>query len=167
MSRAFVNEDNQEEAPLIPPRAPLPNGSINYVTPFGLQQLKSERVKLQEEMDSLPGDDDKAKRFSKQLIKGKLTLLDERIQSARLLSLSSEEKNEVRFGAIVTLKFEGENSSQTFQIVGVDEANVKDAKIAFTSPIARLLSGKKVGDQASLDLGNKTRKMSIVKISYD
>jgi transcription elongation factor GreB len=42
MSRGFVKEDDQEEAPIIPPRAALPNGVTNYVTPNGLQELKTE-----------------------------------------------------------------------------------------------------------------------------
>lgn len=166
MSRAFVNEDNQEEAPLIPPRAPLPDGATNFVTPFGLEQLQMERKKLLDELDSLHSEDDKDKRFNKQLIKGKLGLLEERIHSARTLTVSDEERNEVRFGATVTLKFDMENHQQIFQIVGVDEANVKAGKIAFTSPIAQLITGKKIGEQVTLDLGKMKRTMEIVTISY-
>ncbi len=40
MSRGFVKEEDQEEAPMIPPRAALPDGAINYVTPLGMQQLE-------------------------------------------------------------------------------------------------------------------------------
>ena len=43
MSRGFVKEDDQEEAPLIPPRAPLPDGVANYVTPRGMRLLLEER----------------------------------------------------------------------------------------------------------------------------
>lgn len=42
MSRGFVKEDDQEEAPIIPPRAALPSGQTNYVTPNGLKELKEE-----------------------------------------------------------------------------------------------------------------------------
>jgi transcription elongation factor GreB len=45
MSRAFVNEDTQEELPVVPERAPLPAGSVNYVTPTGMEQLLAERAR--------------------------------------------------------------------------------------------------------------------------
>ena len=168
MSRAFVNEDNQEEAPIIPPRAPLPNGETNYVTKTGLVLLKEERENLLEEIENIhKAEDDKERRFKMQFAKGKLRLLEERIGSARLLEVSEGETEEVRFGARVTLTFKGEKRKQTFQIVGVDEANIKEQKIAFTAPIAKTITGKKKGDEATLQLGRQERVMIIEGISYD
>ena len=46
MSRGFVKEDDQEEAPFIPPRASLPAGVTNYVTARGMQLLLEERTQL-------------------------------------------------------------------------------------------------------------------------
>ena len=46
MSRGFVNEDDQEEIPLVPPRADLPEGVINYVTQVGMDELFDEHQKL-------------------------------------------------------------------------------------------------------------------------
>ena len=48
MSRGFVKEDDQEEAPFVPPRAALPDGVANYVTPRGLERLLAERMQLEE-----------------------------------------------------------------------------------------------------------------------
>ncbi|MEQ8628647.1 GreA/GreB family elongation factor [Ekhidna sp.] len=168
MSRAFVNEDNQEEAPIIPPRAPLPDGAPNYVTGKGLDLLKKEREQLLEEIEQLHSlEDEKDKRYKMQLVKGKLALLEGRINSARLPEVSESEMHEVRFGAKVTLQFTKENSKQSFQLVGVDEANVKEQKIAFTAPIAKAITGKSVGDKAVLQLGKETRSMEIVSIDYE
>jgi len=47
MSRGFVKEEDQEEPPFIPPRASLPPGAINYVTPEGYQDLIKERENLE------------------------------------------------------------------------------------------------------------------------
>lgn len=47
MSRGFVKEEDQEEAPIIPPRAALPNGVTNYVTPKGYQDLLDELKALE------------------------------------------------------------------------------------------------------------------------
>ena len=56
MSRAFVKEDSQEEPPRIPPRAHLPEGTANYVTPEGMQQLRDEQKALQEKKSELSMD---------------------------------------------------------------------------------------------------------------
>ncbi|WP_420578285.1 GreA/GreB family elongation factor [Ekhidna sp.] len=168
MSRAFVNEDNQEEAPIIPPRAPLPPGTSNYVTTKGLILLQKERENLLSEIEDIHSiEDGKDKRYKMQLAKGKLALLEERISSSRLLEISDNEKGEVRFGAKVTLLFKKENREQTFQIVGVDEANVKEQKIAFTAPIAKAITGKKINEEAILQLGKEPREMIIKAISYE
>ena len=54
----------------------------------------------------------------------------------------------------------------SIQIVGVDEANVKDKKLAFTAPIARALIGKKVGKTTTFQLGNEEKKLTIKNIAY-
>lgn len=43
MNRGFVKESDQEESPIIPTRAPLPNGVANYVTPQGKEMLREEK----------------------------------------------------------------------------------------------------------------------------
>ena len=53
MSRAFVKEDDQEEAPFIPPRAPLPAGESNYVTPAGKEALLKEKGLLELEKEDI------------------------------------------------------------------------------------------------------------------
>jgi transcription elongation factor GreB len=50
--------------------------------------------------------------------------------------------------------------------VGVDEANIKEGKIAFVAPIAKLLIDKKVGDKAILKLATKIRIFEIQSIAY-
>ncbi|MGV9003194.1 GreA/GreB family elongation factor [Flavobacterium sp.] len=55
---------------------------------------------------------------------------------------------------------------ECYQIVGVDEAKILQKKIAFISPIAKLLINKKIGDEAVLQLGNKTRIFKILHIEY-
>ena len=49
MSRGFVKEDDAQQPPLVPPRAALPPGTPNYVTPTGLEQLRQELVRLEAE----------------------------------------------------------------------------------------------------------------------
>ena len=164
MSRGFVKEDDQEEAPIIPPRAALPAGETNYVTPNGLNELKNEEEALIEERANLDKQNDTERRRAQAVIDGKLKLLRERISTARLLKPEDQPVDEVRFGALVELMQNG--NKQEFQIVGVDEANVKKQKIAFVAPIAKAVTGKKVGDKVDFKLGEETRKLEILKITY-
>ena len=164
MSRGFVKEDDQEEAPIIPPRAALPAGATNYVTPNGLQELKEEEEDLIAERAHLEIENETERRRTQTVIDGKLKLLRERINTARLLDPKDQPKEEVRFGALVSLKQNG--NKQKFQIVGVDEADVKKQKIAFVAPIAIAVTGKKVGETSNFKLGNETRKIEILEITY-
>lgn len=166
MSRGFVKEEDQEEAPFIPPRAALPAGVTNYVTPKGLQQLLEEREKLEEERAELQTSSETEKRRASAVIDGKLNLLNERIHSARVLDPKEQPQDEVRFGALVDIRDSKAGQLQKFQIVGVDEANVKQQKISFVAPIVRAIIGKKIGEVAEFQLGNEKKELRIENITY-
>ena len=166
MSRGFVKEDDQEEEPIIPPRAALPEGVTNYVTQKGLKQLKDERDALEKERAALSHADDREYRRAAAVIDGSLNLLNERISSARVLTPEDLDHDEVRFGAQVFYTIDTNPKTLNFQIVGVDEADVKRLKIAFIAPIARAVTGKKVGDTVELKLGNEKRLIQIISIHY-
>jgi transcription elongation factor GreB len=165
MSRGFVKEDDQEEKPIIPPRAALPIGATNYVTANGLQLLKEELGALDKMIANISETDERERRLLLGMLNGKRNLLVERINSARLLNEIKSE-DEVRFGAYVTYKIDSMPRPITIQIVGVDEADVKKQKIAFVAPIARILMGNGVGDTLDFNLGNELRKITIEKIAY-
>ena len=166
MSRGFVKEDDQEEIPLVPPRADLPEGIINYVTTVGMDELLTEKEQLITERDSLKISNESDKRIATNHINAKLQLLTNRIATAKIVDLDNQPQHEVRFGASVTLKIGNEKKLQQYQIVGVDEADISKGKIAFISPIARLLTDKKVGDIAILKLAKEDRTFEITKIVY-
>tara|TARA_R100001369_G_scaffold92101_3_gene135494 strand:+ start:1526 stop:2029 length:504 start_codon:yes stop_codon:yes gene_type:complete len=166
MSRGFVREGDQEEPPMIPPRAALPEGVVNYVTPNGMEQLVQEREKLQAEIKKLTITDERERRRTLAVIEGKLKLLNERIHSARVLSPKDQAKDEVRFGATVSLQNSNNKTKQQFTIVGVDEADVIKSKIAFVAPIARAVTGAKIGEEVDFKLGNEIRVLKILDIQY-
>jgi len=166
MSRGFVKEEDQEEPVLIPPRAAIPEGETNYVTPNGLEELKQELKDLEYERAHVEAENDTEKRRAQSLIDGKINLLSERLQTARLLDLKDQPDDEIRFGAKVKLRNKTSGQLQEFQIVGVDEADIKKKKIAFVAPIARAITGKKVGDEVDFKLGEEIRKLEILDISY-
>ncbi|WP_026838680.1 GreA/GreB family elongation factor [Gillisia sp. JM1] len=169
MSRGFVKEDDQEEAPFIPARSVLPLGEINYVTPFGYEKLIKERGELEHSISTLEIDEDKERRHTLAILNGKLNLLIDRISSARILDPKEQPQNEVRFGALISFKFltgDQKGSVKEFQIVGVDEANIKENKIAFVAPLAKALTGKKVEEKAEVFMAGKLQELEIVTIKY-
>jgi len=166
MSRGFVKEDDQEDIPMVPPRADLPPGVTNYVTPAGMAELLAERQILIAEKQHLPVTNENEKRIASNHINAKLLLLDNRIAEAKVVNLSEQPQNEIRFGAQVTLKMTATKTIQTFQIVGVDEANVSKGKISFLSPLAKALLNKKIGEKAILKLGREDRVFEILDIVY-
>jgi len=146
MSRGFVKEDDQEEIPIVPQRAYLPEGVTNFVTRIGMDQLLAERQMLVNEKDNLSSGNENEKRIALNYINAKLHLLNNRIAEAKVVNPNVQPQNEIRFGALVTLKTKGLGNIQTFQIVGVDEADISKGKISFISPLAKTLINKKTGD---------------------
>ncbi|WP_266205233.1 GreA/GreB family elongation factor [Pontibacter kalidii] len=171
MSRAFVKEDDAGEPPIIPPRAALPPGTTNYVTPNGLEQLRAELTLLEAERSKAEANREDEANRTRQLtiLNARLSALNERLASARVIDPATQQPDEVRFGATVTLKtVKGPKPGmkRTFTIVGVDEADVSAGKVAFVAPIARAVVGAKAGETVSLKLGRNEELVEVVRVVY-
>ena len=166
MSRGFVKEDDQEEIPIVPQRAYLPEGVTNFVTRTGMDQLLAEKDALIGEKDNLTGTNEQEKRIALNYINVKLQLLNQRIAEARVVDLKEQPQNEIRFGAMVTIRTEASGKPQIFQIVGVDEANIAKGKISFISPLAKALINRKVGDRITLKRDREDIVYEIMDIAY-
>lgn len=171
MSRAFVKEDDAGEAPIIPPRAALPPGVTNYVTPRGLDKLREELNTLETERTQVEANRENEAERTRQLtiLNGRISALTSRIATARVIDIKDQPTDEVRFGATVTLKtIKGKNPghARTFTIVGVDEASVEEGRIAFIAPIARAVTGAKLGGNAHIKLGKEEETVEIIRITY-
>jgi transcription elongation factor GreB len=166
MSRGFVKEDDQEDIPMVPPRANLPDGVTNYVTPAGMRDLLAEKQKLTDEKNQLEGNNENERRIALNFINSKLHLLNKRIDEAKIIQLHEQPQLEIRFGATIKLKALANQRIQTFQIVGVDEASITKGKISFLSPLAKVLLNKKIGEKAVLKREKDETVFEILDISY-
>jgi len=166
MSRGFVKEDDQEEIPIVRQRAYLADGVTNFVTRIGMNQLLAEIQMLISEKDNLSSASENEKRIALNYINAKLLLLNNRIAEARIVNLKEQPQNEIRFGALVTLKTEASDNIQTFQIVGVDEADITKGKISFISPMAKSLINKKIGDKVVLKRAKEDIVFEILDITF-
>jgi transcription elongation factor GreB len=171
MSRGFTKEDDAQTPPIIPPRAALPAGSPNYVTPQGLEQLRAELTALEAERAVAEANHDNATDRTHRLsyFNGRLALLTERLGSAKVVDPRGQPAKEVRFGATVTLRTVSGGKAgfeRKFTIVGVDEADIAQGKVAFVAPIARAVLGAKLGKTVKLKLGPQEEEVEVAAISY-
>ena len=155
MSRGFVKEGDQEEIPMVPPRAYLPKGMPNYVTKEGFAALNKEREDLENERVAASGN-----YIMSNFIDAKMRLLVERINTAVEVDLTKANKETVSFGAYV--KYNG----RTVRIVGVDEADFSKGLLSFISPVAKALVGKKVGDKFEIKIPKGTEVVEIQGVWY-
>ena len=168
MSRAFVKEDAGGEDVLVAARPPLPEGSPNLVTAEGLRLLESEYATLQTERQTQAQASDDPQRVRKlAALDVEIDSLRERLANAKLTELPAAPLDKVAFGAIVTAqvqngKFAGEE--RRVQIVGVDEAQTGEDKIAFSSPLAKALLGAQLGEDVRLEIAGKPQVLKILKL---
>lgn len=156
MSRGFIKEGDQEEIPMVPPRAYLPKGMPNYVTHEGLEALKKEREDLENERVAHAGN-----YIMSNFIDAKMKLLIDRINTAVEVDMTKADKETVSFGAYV--KYNG----RTVRIVGVDEADFTKGLLSFISPVAKALVGKKVGDKFEIKVPKGTEVIEVQGIWYE
>ena len=170
MSRGFVKEDDQEEPVFIPRRAPLPPGFENLVTPRGLRLLHEERAGLEAARAALDPPEGPTRRRELAEINGRLTLLEERIASARLVRPDGRPDGPLRFGGTITLRIlSGPQSGmvRSFTLVGVDEAKVAEGRMAFTAPLAQCLRGKQAGDCVEFHLGSTVQHIEVIEVRQE
>jgi transcription elongation factor GreB len=161
MSKAFTSEEATLEL-VVPPRAPLPAGVPNYVTPRGLALLRSERRALEAERAEIERGPEEGRGPALAAWSVRLAELDRRLASAQRVE-PTPAAGVVRFGSRVTVVDEA-GAQQTLEIVGVDEADPEHGKIAFLAPLAKGLLGREPGDAVSVATPGKQRTLEIVAI---
>lgn len=167
MSKAFTKEDGIDVPELVPARAPLPEGVINYVTTRGLALLEAEQQQLQTALHALSQQSlsETDKRLQQASLQARLSDLDLRLQSAQWVDSQRQPQDKVHFGACVDLLTEADEQKH-YQIVGVDEADAASGRISFLSPLARALLGLEVGDVVELTTPNGLQELEIIAIRY-
>jgi len=182
MSRAFLSESNGDFMDDDVPEAkyPLPEGVKNYMTSEGAEKIKTElAVLLNKERPNI------AARLSRTVTeesgvekehvlgdRRRLREIDRRIQyltkmveNLEVVDPKRQDLDRVLFGARVSV-LENGRSTKVYRIVGVDESNPPEGRISWFSPIAKALTGKRVGETISLRIPAGEVKLKILRIEY-
>lgn len=100
-------------------------------------------------------------------IEGRIADLEGKLSSAQIINPAEVDADgRVVFGATVALEDLETGASVTYQIVGDDEADIKQSKISISSPIARALIGKSAGDTADVQAPGGVRQYEVLDVNY-
>jgi transcription elongation factor GreA len=107
-----------------------------------------------------------AARERQSFIEGRIQELEEIVAAAEVIDPATLSGNHVKFGAHVKLVDEETEKEATYQIVGVHEADIKVARLSISSPLAKALIGKKVGETISVPAPGGDRSYEILEIRF-
>lgn len=99
-------------------------------------------------------------------IEGRIAEIEDKISRAQVIDVSKLSGSQVKFGATVTVVDEDTEEEGRYQVVGEHEADVKDGKISVTSPLARAMIGKEVGDVVEVNTPGGVKAYEILKIEW-
>lgn len=97
---------------------------------------------------------------------GRIQELEDMMSRAEVIDLKKLSGSTVKFGAHVTLVDEDTDQERQYQIVGDVEADVKEGRISISSPIARALIGKQVGDSVEVSAPGGARAYEITEVRF-
>jgi transcription elongation factor GreA len=107
-----------------------------------------------------------AARERQSFIEGRLAELEDKVSRAEIIDPATLSGKQVKFGAHVTLIDEDTEEKSVYQIVGEDEADIKAKRLAITSPLARALVGKSVGDTVEVTTPGGSKSYEISKVAF-
>jgi transcription elongation factor GreB len=173
MSRVADRDEDEEDA--------LPPGQKNYITPDGLERLKTERRQLWNVerpeivrvVEWAAGNGDRSENgdyiYGKKRLREidrRLRFLDKRLAAAEPVDPAKQTRRDtVFFGATVTY-VRADEAEVTVTICGIDETTFGEARISWTSPVARALMRKQVGDTVKVRTPAGVDELEIVGIKY-
>jgi transcription elongation factor GreB len=183
VNKAFVKEDDggDDDEELLPALR-LPAGSKNYMTRRGYDGLRAEldqlvrieRPKLVETVAWAAGNGDRSENgdyiYGKKRLREidrRIRFLIKRIESAEVVDPERQQDLEqVFFGATVTFCDLETDEEQTWQIVGVDEADATQGRISWIAPLARAVLKARAGDVVRFQSPAGMREIEVVEIRY-
>ena len=174
MSKAFTKEGEGDGRDELPPVDEWPAGVKNYLTPAGHAALKR-AIEMLRFGELIPGTD-RTSPIGSERPRGdpratlrreqRLQALLARLEAAEVIDPAAQPRDVVRFGATVTVQ-DDEDRERRYRIVGVDEADPRRGWVSWRSPVARALSGRRVGDTTTLRAPAREEELTVTAIEYE
>ncbi len=154
--------------------------AVTYMTEEGLKKLKEELQFLEtverpriiaaiaearEKGDLSENAEYDAAKEAQGALETKIAILKSRLMEARVLDTSSLNTDEVKLFTKVRVRQKNTGMEKTFQLVTEGEANIAEGKISISTPIAKGLLGKKVGEVAQIQVPVGIIEFEILEIS--
>ena len=99
-------------------------------------------------------------------IEGRVAELEDKVARAEVIDVKKLSGKQVMFGATVTLLDEDTDAKTKYQIVGQDESDIRAGRLSISSPLARALIGKKVGDSVEVTTPSGSKSYEIVRLAF-
>ncbi|MGI4850406.1 MAG: transcription elongation factor GreA [Janthinobacterium lividum] len=99
-------------------------------------------------------------------IEGRITELESKLSLAEVIDASKLTGDTIRFGAHVKLVDEDTDEESSYQIVGVDESDIKEGRLSVSAPLARSLIGKKVGTSIEVVTPGGSKTYEILSVDF-
>jgi transcription elongation factor GreA len=138
-----------------------------------LATLKAERPKISQEIgvarehgDLKENAEYHAAKEKQGLCEARIAELEDRLSRAEVIDPATLSGDRIAFGAIVELEDMDTEKSVTYQLVGPDESDLEQGRISVTSPVARALIGKEVGDEVRVKTPGGIRTYEIADVRW-
>ena len=107
-----------------------------------------------------------AAKEAQSLNEGRILELESLISRAEVIDIAKLSGDRIKFGATVKLVDEDTEEERTYQIVGEPEADVRSGRVSVTSPIARALMGKTIGDTVEVSTPGGGKSYEVVGVRF-
>ena len=108
-----------------------------------------------------------AARERQAFIEGRVGTIEDLLSRAEVIDVTSIKGKIIKFGATLRVADEDTDEKTTYQIVGEHEADIKSSKLSITSPMARAMIGKTVGDSVEVTTPGGTKSYEIIAVKYN
>ena len=108
-----------------------------------------------------------AARERQTFIEGRVGTIEDLLSRAEVIDVTSIKGKIIKFGATLRVADEDTDEKTTYQIVGEHEADIKSSKLSITSPMARAMIGKTVGDSVEVTTPGGTKSYEIIAVKYN
>jgi transcription elongation factor GreA len=137
-----------------------------------LKVLRAERPKIVEAIEEARAHGDlsenaeyHAAKERQGQVEAQIAEIEDRVSRAQIIDPTSLSGNKIVFGATVTV-LDDDDKPQRYQIVGMTEADARQGRISYDSPLGRALIGKQVGEEVEVTVPSGDRFYQVKKIEF-